>query len=95
MDAKTFSPEELAKLDQAFLQEMEINSATTTPPKKDYTTYFIVIISLLAFIIFLRILYWLIKYSVRIITYVFRIPSPTLVVTKESNNISPTNNSIA
>ncbi len=88
MSSKTFTPDELAKLDQAFLSNIDIkkDDAATTTSSTKYEVYLIVIIALLAFIIFIRLTFILVKYSMNIIGTIkgwfWKTPKETLVITK-------------
>jgi hypothetical protein len=85
MSLKSPTPEELAKLDEAFLQNLSTNP-NPTPPETNYKTYLIVIIALLSFLIFVRVAFILIKYSVQILTSIkdwfTKSPRTTVVITK-------------
>jgi hypothetical protein len=86
MASKPLTPEELAKLDQAFLNSITVTTDDVTSGTKKMETYLIVIISLLAFLIFVRLTYLIVRYSLSVVTtirnWVRATPKEQLVITK-------------
>jgi hypothetical protein len=86
MASKPLTPEELAKLDQAFLNSITVTTDDVTSGTKKMETYLIVIIALLAFLIFVRLTYLIVRYSLSVLTtirnWVRATPKEQLVITK-------------
>ncbi len=86
MASKPLTPEELAKLDQAFLNSITVTTDDVTSGTKKMETYLIVIIALLAFLIFVRLTYLIVRYSLSVVTtirnWVRATPKEQLVITK-------------
>lgn len=87
MASKPLTPEELARLDQAFLDSITVTAdSVNSSNNHKLETYMIVIISLLAFIIFIRLTFLIVKYSLSVVNsfreWVRATPQETLVITK-------------
>ncbi len=87
MASKPLTPEELARLDQAFLDSITVTAENVNASNNHkLETYMIVIISLLAFLIFIRLTFLIVKYSLSVVNsireWIRSTPKESLVITK-------------